>query len=49
MSINVTLTDKDKKLIQQIEQYQHPAEMLSFVAAVRKLCDNALGLKKSSK
>ena len=46
MSKGVTFTDSDKVLIKQIEAYQKENGMSSFVAAVRKLCGDALQLKK---
>lgn len=49
MSKGVTFTDKDKNLIQQIEKYQNENGISSFVGAVRKLCSDALQLKRISK
>lgn len=49
MSKGITFTDADKELIRQIEQYQKTNGYSSFVAAVRKLCHDALALKKISK
>lgn len=45
----VTFTDKDKELIQRIEQYRKEQKLSSFVEAVRKLCSNALDLRKITK
>ena len=49
MSKGVKFTDRDKKLIQQIEQYQYSCGLPYFVDAVRKLCSDALEFKRISK
>ena len=44
-----TFTDADKDLIKEITKYQNSHGLPSFIAAVRKLCKDALQLKKISK
>jgi len=46
MSKRVTFTDNDHKLIDKIISYQKENGLPSFVSAVRKLCEDALQLKK---
>lgn len=45
----VKFTDNDKELVQRIEQYRKEQKLSSFVEAVRKLCNNALDLRKITK
>lgn len=45
----VKFTENDKELIQRIEQYRKEQKLSSFVEAVRKLCNNALDLRKITK
>lgn len=49
MKKTVNFTDKDKALIQRIERYQKEQHLTSFIEAVRKLCSNALDLRKITK
>lgn len=46
MSKGVSFTENDEELIKQIEQYQKSCGLPSFISAVRKLCGDALELKK---
>lgn len=46
MSKGITFTDNDEKLIKKIINYQKDNGLPSFVSAVRKLCEDALQLKK---
>jgi len=49
MSKSVTFSEKDEELIKQIQEYQMTNGLPSFVSSVRKLCHDALALKKISK
>jgi hypothetical protein len=42
----ITFLDSDKDLIEQIIEYQKAHGLSSFVAAVRKLCKDALEIEK---
>ena len=42
MCKKISFTDKDKELVEQIQAFQRAQELPSFVAAVRKLCENGL-------
>ena len=42
----ITLLDSDNVLIAQIKEYQAAHGLPSFVAAVRKLCRDALEIEK---
>ena len=42
----ITFTDNDKELIERIIEYQKAHGLSSFVAAVRKLCKDALEIEK---
>ena len=42
----ITFTDNDKDLIEKIIEYQKAHGLSSFVAAVRKLCRDALEIEK---
>lgn len=46
MTKGVTFTGKDKKLVDQIKDYQKAKGLKSFTAAVRELCSDALALDK---
>lgn len=46
MAKGITFNKNDEKLIRQIEGYQKENGLPSFVAAVRKLCNDALQFKK---
>lgn len=48
MSKGLTFTNSehDRKLIRDIEKYQHKNEIQSFVEAVRQLCEMALKVEK---
>lgn len=48
MSKLVTFTDNDEALIAKIKEYQKAHGLSSFVAAVRKLCSDALEIAKIS-
>lgn len=45
----VNFTEKDERLIKQIEKYQKSHNHSSFVSAVRELCSDALTLKNIAK
>mgnify|MGYP004534540621 FL=1 len=49
MKKTANFTEKDKALIQRIEQYQKEQGIKTFIDAVRKLCGNALDLRKITK
>ena len=51
MSKGITFGDskRDRDLIKRITDYQEKSGISTFVEAVRKLCDDALQLKKISK
>lgn len=49
MSKQITFNNNDQKLIKQIEEFQNSSGLPSFVSAVRKLCEDALQLKKITK
>ena len=49
MAKNVTFTDQDEKLIEQIKAFQKSSGLPTFVSAVRKLCYDALQLKQITK
>lgn len=42
----IKFIDSDKDLIEQITEYQKAHGLSSFVAAVRKLCKDALEIEK---
>lgn len=42
-------SQRDRDLIRRITDYQEKSGISSFIEAVRKLCDDALQLKKISK
>lgn len=42
----ITFIDSDKDLIEKIIEYQKAHGLSSFVAAVRKLCKDALEIEK---
>ncbi len=42
----VNFNDSDEKLVKAIEEYQKAHGLSSFVAAVRKLCKDALEIEK---
>ena len=42
----ITFNDSDNELIEKIKQYQEAHGLSSFVAAVRKLCKDALEIAK---
>ncbi len=42
----ITFLDSDKDLIEKIIEYQKAHGLSSFVAAVRKLCKDALEIEK---
>lgn len=48
MSKGLTFTnnERDRKIVRDIEKYQHKNEIPSFVEAVRKLCEFALTIEK---
>ena len=46
MPKSITFKDSDQKLIDKIISYQKENGLPSFVSAVRKLCEDALQLKK---
>lgn len=46
MSKKVEFTDNDEALIVKIKEYQKAHGLSSFVAAVRKLCSDALEIAK---
>ena len=46
MSKIITFTDNDEALIAKIKEYQKAHGLSSFVAAVRKLCSDALEIAK---
>ncbi|MBQ9748964.1 MAG: hypothetical protein IJV87_00100 [Clostridia bacterium] len=49
MSKQITFNNNDQKLIKQIVEFQKSSGLPSFVSAVRKLCEDALQLKKNNK
>lgn len=49
MTKNVTFGVQDEKLIRRIEKYRQETGLPTFVAAVRKLCMDALDLKRITK
>jgi len=44
-----SFTDKDAKLIEEIQRYQKSKDLSTFVAAVRELCRDALVIKQATK
>ena len=42
MCKKISFTDNDKELVKQIQAFQKSQGLSSFVAAVRKLCENGL-------
>ncbi len=46
---SIKFLEEDTLLVKRIEKYQKSKGLKSFIAAVRKLCDDALTLKKISK
>jgi len=42
----IKFKESDKDLIQRIKEYQNAHGLSSFVAAVRKLCADALAIEK---
>lgn len=42
MTKQITFTDKDEELVDQIAKFQKQQELPSFIAAVRLLCKNGL-------
>lgn len=46
MSKQIAFTDNDEALIAKIKEYQKNHGLSSFVAAVRKLCSDALEVAK---
>lgn len=42
----VNFIDSDKELVDKIKEYQKAHGLSSFVAAVRKLCNDALEIEK---
>ncbi|MBP3375522.1 MAG: hypothetical protein J6L83_02020 [Clostridia bacterium] len=49
MSKQIAFNNNDQKLIKQIAEFQKSSGLPSFVSAVRKLCEDALQLKKIAK
>ena len=49
MTKQVMFTDTDRDLVEQIIAYQKANGYPSFIAALRKLCSDALQLKKIMK
>ncbi|MDE6780177.1 MAG: hypothetical protein K2J40_01775 [Ruminococcus sp.] len=48
MSKGLTFNDseRDRKIVKNIEQYQHRNEIPNFVEAVRRLCETALKIEE---
>lgn len=44
--VRFTESDEDQKLIKEIEEYRKEHGLSSFIAAVRKLCGDALKIAK---
>ena len=49
MPKQITFNNNDQKLTKQIVGFQKSSGLPSFVSAVRKLCEDALQLKKTTK
>lgn len=48
-TIKFTDTKEDKALLKRIEKYKKENRISSYIETVRRLCDDALTLKKISK
>lgn len=46
MKKTVNFIDSDKELVDKIKDYQQAHGLSSFIAAVRKLCNDALAIEK---